>query len=553
MSSWPRRKVFVDNLPQTHDLRFAALFFIGLTVLLGGLYGVGYLVAGDRIPGGTSVAGIDLGNMTTAEAEAELADTLVPRLAKPIRLRGPAEPIALDPAKAGLTVDIAATVDRALDGKSWDPRHMFRVVLGGDDVLPVIAVDQAALDQWLERLAGKLDKPAVESAVTFESGGPQVRPGHAGVKLDVPLARERIIAAFARSSASVRLPLRTHQPHITPTEAANFIARVAGPAVSAPVDITVGRSSLRLRPGDFAQSLATKVDETGLRLAIDPKSLFVSNRAEISALPSSPVDAKFRFDSGEPEVVPGRRGDVVTPRALAESVLRAVTEPGPRSAVPVTKIAPPGFTTREANELQIEERLSSSAVRFEATERKAVKEQAGNLDGTVVGPGRQFDFVRSAGLTEGPGARSVVASATFSAAFNAGMSEFERTANRSYQERFPPGLDAQVTDVRDLRFRNSTPRGVYVRATTTGDSTGGYVTVELWGLPFYDIQVASNSRYDVVDAGLEIRNGSLCQPSPGVDGFDTDVRRVRIRRDGGELIDTIHSSYEAVPTVQCQG
>ncbi|MDQ3479765.1 MAG: peptidoglycan binding domain-containing protein, partial [Actinomycetota bacterium] len=388
MSLWSRRKVYVDNLPQTHDLRFAALFACGLIALLGGLYAVGYYVAGDRVPGGTTVAGVDLGNLTTAEAEAELADKVKPRLDRPIRLKGSDRELTLEPRQSGLTFDIDATVDRALDGESWDPRHMLRVLLGGDDLSPVIAVNQTALDQQLRRLASRLfDKP-VESSVSFASGRPRVTAGNAGVELDIPLTRERVIAAFTRGSAVARLPLRAVAPQISPTEAADFVADVAAPAVSAPVDIAVGRDDVRLRPGQFSRSLQAEVSKDGgLRLAIDAESLFLRSRAQINALPSRPVDAKIRLVSGRPVVVPSRTGLAVTEQALADSVLRALRRSDSRRAVAETQVVEARFTTREVRDLQIRQRLSSSVVSYEAVERDAVLKQANNLDGTLLGAG----------------------------------------------------------------------------------------------------------------------------------------------------------------------
>ena len=554
MRLWPRRKVYVDNLPQTHDLRFAALFACGLIALLGGLYAVGYYVAGDRVPGGTSVAGVDLGNLTTAEAKAELADTVKPRLERPIRLKGSDLEVTLEPRQSGLTFDIDATVDRALDGESWDPRHMLRVLLGGDDLSPVVAVNQTALDQQLRRLARRLFDEPVESSVSFASGRPRVTAGNVGVELDIPLTRERVIAAFTRGSAVARLPLRALAPQISPTEAADFVAEVAGPAVSAPVDIAVGRDDVRLRPGQFSRSLRAEVSKGGgLRLAIDAESLFLRSRAKINALPNSPVNASLRFVGGEPSVVPGRRGVSVTEQALADSVLVALRQSDSRRAVAETQVLQPRFTTRDIRDLRIRQRLSSSVVRYEEVERNAVLKQANNLDGTLLSAGRRFDFAKRAGLPAGEGASSVVASAIFAAAFHAGMSAFERTENHSFDDRFTPGLDAYVSASKNLTFRNSTPFGVYVRATTTAYSTGGSVNVELWGSQYFDIEVASNGRYNVVPAGLEIFGGPSCRPSFGAAGFETDVTRVMSRRGESPQIDTVHSSYAAVPAISCQG
>lgn len=351
MRLWPRRKVYVDDLPKTHDVRFAVFFAFGLAFLLGGLYAVGYYVAGDRVPRGTSVTEVDIGNLTTDEARDELADTVQPRLDRPIRLKGPVGDLALTPRRAGLTFDIDATVQRALDGKSWDPRHMLSVLLGGDQVSPVIAVDQTALDRELGRLAKSTLQPPVDSSVSFVAGEPEIVAGHAGAVVDIPQARQRVIAAFASGSAAVRLPLRPLAPQLSAADAADFVSEVAKPAVSAPALVGVGAHSLRLRPGIFARSLRVESDRSGLHLAIDSKILFARSRAALKALPNRPVNAEIRSVDGRSTVIPSRTGIIVTERALADAVLQAVTRRGPHRAVAQTRVAQARFTTRDAQKL----------------------------------------------------------------------------------------------------------------------------------------------------------------------------------------------------------
>jgi len=148
---WPRKQVYVDDLPKTHDLRFAAVFVVAFLALLAGLYGVGYLVAGDRLPAGTTVAGVDVGGMSSGEARAELQTTLAPRLGEPITLSAGGQSLEVDPQRAGLTFDLAATIDNGLGGNRWDPWHMLRVVTGGG---PVDPVSRSTSTRWRQLSTG---------------------------------------------------------------------------------------------------------------------------------------------------------------------------------------------------------------------------------------------------------------------------------------------------------------------------------------------------------------------------------------------------------------
>jgi vancomycin resistance protein YoaR len=107
------------------------------------------------------------------------------------------------------------------------------------------------------------------------------------------------------------------------------------------------------------------------------------------------------------------------------------------------------------------------------------------LDGTLVPPGGTFSFNRAVGpRTEERGYRpapvivngeyedgvgggvSQVATTMFNAAWEAGVKITGRTAHALYISRYPLGRDATVVYPEiDVKFRNDTPRHIYVQAT----------------------------------------------------------------------------------------
>ena len=48
----------------TNDLRVIPWLLFGLLVLFGGLYVAGYVLSGDRVPRGATVAGVKIGGLT---------------------------------------------------------------------------------------------------------------------------------------------------------------------------------------------------------------------------------------------------------------------------------------------------------------------------------------------------------------------------------------------------------------------------------------------------------------------------------------------------------
>ncbi|MGI8887987.1 MAG: VanW family protein [Nocardioidaceae bacterium] len=551
MSLWPRRRVYVDDLPQTHDLRFAALFGGGLLLLLAGLYGVGYFVAGDRVPAGTIVSGVDIGNMTTSKARATLVDELAPRLDDPISLMNLGEDLQLDPRRAGLTFDVDETVERGLGGSSWDPRHMVRVLLGGDALDPAIAVDQEALDSELERLAQRFDRRPKETSVAFASGAPTITVGHPGLRLDISAGRERLISAFKRGDGSARLPLDPLLPTVSATQGYSFLVKVARPAVSAPVTIQVAGSRLRLSPRLFAPALATTATSKGLGLTVDAAKLMARSADQLAALQRAPVNARLRFVDGQPTVVPGKAGVTVSAQNLADAVFRALRQSGStRRALAPSSVQPPRLTTGQLRSLRIRQRVAYAQVPFLATEAASVRKQVQKLDGTLLRPGETFSFARQVGYSGGPGAAAVVPSATYDAVFSAGMTITERTANPVYDDRYQPGLDAYVGVSADLAFRNDTPDGVYLRVQATAGFEGGALFVEVWSSPHGQITTTTRGPYNVQAAGVQLAAWPGCVSRSGVDGFEVDVTRVLSRR-GETQRRVFHSAYRPQAALVC--
>lgn len=95
--------------------RRTALPLVGGAAVLGfgSLYLTGLAVAGDAIVDGTHVRGVDIGGMSPAEAKAALDRTLGAAAATPMELRIGDRTEQAAPAAFGLSLDTAATVDRA--------------------------------------------------------------------------------------------------------------------------------------------------------------------------------------------------------------------------------------------------------------------------------------------------------------------------------------------------------------------------------------------------------------------------------------------------------
>jgi len=90
----------------------------GLGVLVVG-YGAAFAFAGDKIPSHTTVLGVPLGGLSERDAKAKLEAGLKDRLAQPIAVKAGDSTYKVNPAEAGLTLDVDATVKATARAGAW--------------------------------------------------------------------------------------------------------------------------------------------------------------------------------------------------------------------------------------------------------------------------------------------------------------------------------------------------------------------------------------------------------------------------------------------------
>lgn len=552
MRLWPRKQEYVDDLPRTHDIRFAAMFVLIFVTIIAAVYAVGFVVAGNRLPRGTTVAGIDVGGMTRGEARTELQEQLAGRIDTPISATALDQSFKLDPQLSGLTFDIEKTLSNGLSGERWDPRHMLKVVTGGGPLGPVVEVDQVEMQATLDRIAGQVDHDPVDAGVMFAGGEPTASTGQVGTSLDYSAAAAKLEQAFIDGDEEVTLPVTSVDPDVTTTEAARYVDEVAAPAVAGPVRIHIADVTRTIPPHVFAPALRTAVEDGELRLDANATLLAQRSRALLASLPHHPRNARIVFDDGRPVVVPSRNGVSVAPDDWASAVLVAARYRGVHR-VSRAKVTPevPALSTEQANALKVDQRVVSTEVRIPGRLVSDAAATAQRLDGALVRPRQTFSLRQRIGSPAAE-AGTVVASALYSSAFRLGLGQITRIAPPSHVSGTEPGLDASLESGVDLSWQNDTPFGIYVRAFVSAPRRGsGDLVVQLWSSPYFHVGVTSSGRYDVVGPDVQHGSGADCVPRTGSPGFQVDVTRTIRAAGSGNRVEKTNTRYSPVATVVC--
>jgi vancomycin resistance protein YoaR len=553
-----------------------------LALLVGGGYAAAYAVAGNKVPRGTSISGVDVGGMPRSAAIEELEEAFGRRVDAPIEVSVDAKgakprTATVSPSDIGLSIDYAASVDEAGAGRSWLPGRQWDYFTGGEDAEAVVLVDDELLEDELEELSKGLGTPPKDGTVTFTAEGVETTEAVPGEEIDRETAREQIVDAFLGEQSEVELTVAEAQPEIDDSDVAEAVESFANPAMADPVTLVFGKNDVRLQPRQYARALSMKPQDGELVPVVDEKGL--TKLVKKATTDGEPVDATVRLVRGKPKVIPAKPGVTFDPAEVATVFQGLLTKPAAeRSAEVQAKVVEADFTTKEARALKIKEKVSEFKTHYPHAEYRNVNigRAARIIDGTVLKPGEEFSLNETVGertaengFTEGyiisngilkkdlGGGVSQMATTLFNAMFFAGLKDIEHKPHSFYIDRYPVGREATVAwPTVDLRFQNDTPYGVLIRTWVEPSTYArqGTVTVQMWSTKVWDIESRTSGRYATVPPETRTLTTPDCEPHTGWSGFQVDVTRIFRRHGQSEIEKTekFHTVYTPSDTVKCK-
>ena len=553
-----------------------ALGFVAATfAVVGMLLGLAFAGSSHELAAGTRVAGIDLSGLTQREAVAKLDRLFSDVAVEPVTFAAEDESFAFAANQLGVKPDWAGAVAVAgRAGEGFGPIRGFRRLhtrFFGAEVLPRLAVSNAALDFALERIADSVDRAPKNAALVRR--GLEIRS--VSEQVGRGLAREeaahtvvRGLGSLERLRAPIALPVVVASPDVTAKELAPA-ARRARIALSSPVVLRGARRSFKVPPRRIAALLSLPRDG-GSRLAIAGPRADRYFRALAERVGKPPLDAGFAVSGESVQIVPSRNGTELDVARAARALLRAATSKTNRSATLTIVRAVPERTTREALAMGIDRQLAAYKTYNSGTSDRITNLRLGVslLDDTLVAPGGTFSLNETIGeRTEQRGFRSApviigteyaeevgggtsqVATTVFNAAWEAGLRITERNPHALYISRYQLGRDATVYwPSLDLKFVNDTKKWVLVKGFAEYDG----IVVSIYGGE--DRRVDSSAGTMEITGPVVVEReddptlalGSTVVEEAGTPPSATSVTRTIYDRNGTELrSETWNTSYKS--------
>jgi lipoprotein-anchoring transpeptidase ErfK/SrfK len=217
----------------------------------------------DKVADGVRVGGISIGGLSVDQARHRLRQRLVAPLDKPVTVGFEGDKYVLSAEKLQLHADIDGMIDSALDASRSGgfPTRVWRYATGGKvdrEIAPQIAYSASALDDFVDQVAGQIDRPAQDASVSPTPSSLNAVPEQDGVTVLVGDLRTRLRSAIdSPGDRTVSAPVERVRPQVTTDQLADEY----------PVFLTVDRGAFELRLWNrlkLAQTYTIAVGQAGL-------------------------------------------------------------------------------------------------------------------------------------------------------------------------------------------------------------------------------------------------------------------------------------------------
>ncbi|MCZ0858690.1 VanW family protein [Actinomyces israelii] len=580
-------KAVPTGLPHRRRLNrgvLAGIIGAGLLVLV---WGGAAIAATQHVFAGSTVSGVDVGDMSPDEARQVVADQIGAELAQPVTLSANDSTDTLVPADSGVSVDAAASINRLID-PTINPVTLIKR-LSGTSVDAVTTVDSDALTNALNARLGTLATGTADAVVTLEGTTPVVTPGTDGTGMDVDASVKALSAGWPLGQEEIAMVEGTARPAITDDDAEAFVDSVLTPLLSDSLTVTAADTSVEktaatkqvvLSPEQIADLTTVSTDDGELSAVLDSQRLHDAIIDAMGGIETAPTNAGWTIDGSaesaagaKPQYVAPSPGEGIDMDALTQQLVDAGTT-GTASAdrtVALTMITTQPEITTPEKDWGITEVTGEFATPFnsEPGRDQNLIRGAEQMNGQIVMPGETFSVEQALGpvdyehgftdagvISNGQhvdalgGGLSQIGTTMFNVGFEAGMDDIEHHPHSYYFDRYPAGREATLwTGQKDVKFANSTPYAALIQAWVAD----GEVHTRIWSTHYYDVSITSSERYNYRPVQTITRPaGAGCQAySGGNPGFDITVTRTRTAPDKAMPDDVLTTTYDADNNIAC--
>ncbi len=174
----------------------------------------------DRIADNVTIQGVDVSNLTAAEAAAAVSQEWAARLPSQVSLTWPGGKVRKSPEQLGARLRIKTAVSRAMriareGGFTNQIMTRVRLIRDGVDIPVRVEVDESVVEARLIDLVPEINREPRNADISVDGDVVNVIPGRTGLELDVEKSTAALVTALKDPSLeSFKLITRVQQPAI---------------------------------------------------------------------------------------------------------------------------------------------------------------------------------------------------------------------------------------------------------------------------------------------------------------------------------------------------
>lgn len=517
------------------------------------LYFGGAALISAQVPANASIAGVNIGSMSQDEARAALNKSVVPLASEPFEVLVNSQSYKMDPAKAGLTLNVEDTV-ADLTGYEANPVELIERLTGKFTATASIDVDKDKLDSQVQALAKKADATVAEGDITFADGQAKLIKPVDGVSLKQDEAADMLSNDWRIGAPAVELPSEIVKPEISADTLKSFYDDKVKALLKDSVTLTSDKKKVEISTATIAAAASYTPKDGQPAITLDDKKLAKAATTN-SELSSTAKNARITLSGGKPTITKSVPGLALETKDLGAKVL-AATDTKARTAKVVLTASEANFTTADAKKLGIKEEIVEFSTPYPASDKVRTKNlHAGSnrINGTVIKPGENFSLLQtlgpitvangyfSSGVVESGfsteavgGGLSQISTQLYNVGFLAGYDDVTHKPHSRWFDRYPAGREATLWEGQvDMVWKNNTPYGVMIQAWVSGDR----VHTRLWSTKYWKVSQKSSGKYNKTNPETRYNPAEKCvSERGGQKGFSIDITRNRTTVDGSKTL-----------------
>ena len=556
--------------PVKKDWRYRIGEFIGqliLTVVALILLGC-YVWSITVVPPNAKLLGIEIGTKLPPNVYQEVNVAIRDKVDDPIDIKTPQGLFRFTPQEIGLTLDLPQTVKDI----NKNPFVFLRSAVFATEIKPQINIDEVAFKQTLASVVQKNTKSPINATLTTKDGRVITTQASSGTEIDWEKTTQSLKRAWLYEGRSAEVVISFIPPELNDEDINKVRTNLAELAVSAPITLEIGARKVTISPAVIGTALSFVPVKEKLESRFDEKVIIDEISRLIPNIQSTATDAKFDFIGNRIVVVPAQEGIKFEPGQLDAALSPAFRQRNNRTVNLDSAVVKPVVSTESLEALGIKEQLSSFRQGFDYLPYREINvgQAAKYMDGKILKPGEIFSmnetikerttkngYVKGIYIGEGGrfdfglgGGVSIITSATWNAAFYAGLERIEQRAHSVHIARYPAGLEATVSWPRlDLKFRNNTNNNILIKALAERDG----ITISMYGTKIYDRVTSRFGEPYALNNDIDrvISYDPNCLDQEASPGFKINVTR-EFWKDN-EIVETenLRTSYRPSDSIIC--